>query len=135
VPCDFKFEVHQCLDSKEAFLRSAVAQPLSRPCVEGIRNLVAVCLGEIDQIRFRILMISVFRAFQSSYVLGFRSGLAPENWRSDRAALVRVLGQSGARQFCDSYKHEFEGGFVNEIDSILGEVSAVQQNETRRLAF
>ena len=80
-------------------------------------------LNEIDQTRFRVLMVSVFRAFQSSYQLGFVSGLAPENWRTDRAAVLRLLGQSGARQFWESYKHEFEDGFVKEIDSVLLELA------------
>ena len=81
-------------------------------------------LSEVDQTRFRVLMISAFRAFQSSYQQGFRSGLAPENWRIDHAIAARVLEQPGARKFWDRYKHEFESGFVEEMDSILRELEA-----------
>ncbi len=45
-PRDFKFEVQHFLVSKEAVLRCAVAQSLSRPGVEFLGDLVAVGLGE-----------------------------------------------------------------------------------------
>ena len=42
-----KFEVHHFLDSKEAFLRRAVAQSLSRPIVQPSGHSIAVGLCDV----------------------------------------------------------------------------------------
>jgi len=39
---DFKFEVQQFLDSIEAFLRSAIAEPFARPGIESVLDSIAV---------------------------------------------------------------------------------------------
>ena len=44
--CDFKFEAHHSLEPMETFLRCAVAEPLSRPCVELVCDTIAVALRE-----------------------------------------------------------------------------------------
>ncbi len=45
-PSDFKFEVQQILESMEAFIRSAIAEPFARPGVELLRDSVAVALRD-----------------------------------------------------------------------------------------
>jgi len=45
--CNFKFEVHHFLVSKEAFLRCAIAQPFSRPGVQSLGDAVTIGLGDV----------------------------------------------------------------------------------------
>jgi hypothetical protein len=77
--------------------------------------------SELEQTRFRLLMLGVMQAFQVQYFDMAESGLYPDAWAASRHALRRILGQPGGARFWDSNKHEFPPNFVQEVDRVLSE--------------
>ena len=75
----------------------------------------------LEQIRFRVLMMSVMQAFQVQYFQMAHSELFPEAWAAGCHTLKRVLTQPGGVRYWASYKHEYPATFVQEVDRVLGE--------------
>ena len=77
-------------------------------------------LGDIAQMRYRLLMQNVVDTMVVIHSETLVTGFAPDTWASQGTTLVqRVLGTTGGRWFWVNFAASYPGAFRADVDRVL----------------
>ena len=80
-------------------------------------------LNEDDRLRFFLLMMNAFASMENRF-LHAQEGIVPgERWNAWRNALQLYLSEPGPREWWISRKSLFTPGFIEEVESVISEVT------------
>ena len=81
-------------------------------------------LGEIQKLRYRLVMQNVTEVMVDIYTQTLMTGFSPETWATQGVTLVeRVLGCPGGEWYWAQYADNYPASFRTEVDRILNNLS------------